>query len=106
MGNAYIKGSIIGKSAMRECHFWVVEEGHHIGLPKIDIDALDLQPSMFASDEPTSDDRRPIISKRYQAGVNFADCYIDLDVVPAEEPSIGANALRTLVPFPGRFVRI
>ncbi len=96
MGETYIKGSITGRSATREYRFLVVEEGDHVGLPQIDIDVLDLKPSMFVPVEPTGDYDRPITGKIYQAGAHFADCYIDLDVLPAAKPTIGRNALRAL----------
>ncbi len=59
----YIKGSITGESATREYRFLVVEEGDHVGLPQIDIDALELKPSMFVPVKPTGDYDRPITGK-------------------------------------------
>lgn len=85
-----IRGSVAGKSSMREYHFLVIEEAQHIGLPQADIDLLDLKPSIFSHVGPTSK------GHRYQAGALFGDCYIDLDVKPANEPTIGADALRAL----------
>ena len=74
----------------------VIEGARYIGLPQADIDTLDLKPSMFAGFRPTNDDGRPIGGRRYQAGAHFGDCYIDLDVTPADEPTIGADALLAL----------
>ena len=96
MVDTNMKGSVAGKSATREYSFQAVEGAQYVSLPQADIDALDLKPSMFAPAGPTGDDGNLTIGKRYQAGVNFADCYIDLDVVPAKEPTIGADALRAL----------
>ena len=91
-----IRGSVAGKSSMREYHFLVIEGTQHIGLPQTDIDRLDLKPSIFSHVGPTNEEGRPSEGHRYQAGAHFGDCYIDLDVKPANEPTIGADALRAL----------
>lgn len=98
MVDTYIYGDIgiPGVADTKQSSFLVVEDAYHIGLPQPDIDALGLNPSLFATPKEPSSHARTLGDRAYEAGVHFDTCYIELDVRPEPVPTIGAMALRKL----------
>ncbi len=87
---------IVGAAATRQFNFLVVKDANHVGLPKSDIDALGLQPSLFATPKAKGGHARTLGDRAYEAGVHFDTCYIELDVRPEPTPTLGAKVLREL----------
>ena len=89
MANIYVKGTVAGASKNRDYNFLVIKGSSQIGLPPSDIASLGLQGSMFL-------DASDLGNKTYQASAYFDQSYIELDVSPAQVPTVGSEALTAL----------
>ena len=88
----YIKGSVIGKSEIREFEFRVLKRSAKVGLPQSAIDALGLSKVPGLSHDLWRDNDGPI----YLSRVDFDEGFIHQYVAPASEPTIGADTLSAL----------
>ena len=96
MVSTYINGSVAGDAATQDHTFLIVAGERHLGLPQRCIDELDLKISTFAPTGTARDCEGPAGDATYMTRANFCGNSIELDVLPARTPTVGAAALRSM----------
>lgn len=89
MAGIYLEGHVDGSSGTRLFKFLIVDNAWRLGLPRADIESLRLQKSVFTR-EGSGD------YQVFQAGVHFGQSYVELDVVPSLEPTVGLEVVSKL----------